>query len=211
MQVWVKMDEILNRSIRQLRERVVGRKYTARELCQIFLHRAQQNAGLGIMTDLIAQRALADADTVDRRVAAGKDAGRLAGIPMVIKDNIDTVPAVCAAGLPALSPYRPPTDAAVVRRLRAEGAVIIGVAATDSGAFGVTSPTVTNPKFPGLIAGGPSGGSAAAVAAGFCMAAIDTDTGGSIRIPAACCGIVGLILIFCRSPLISDNMTPVIR
>jgi Asp-tRNA(Asn)/Glu-tRNA(Gln) amidotransferase A subunit family amidase len=79
----------------------------------------------------------------------------------------------------------------VVSRLRDAGAVIVGVAATDSGAFGVTTPQVMNPAFAGRIVGGSSGGSAAAVAAGFCKAAIGTDTGGSIRIPAACCGIVG--------------------
>jgi Asp-tRNA(Asn)/Glu-tRNA(Gln) amidotransferase A subunit family amidase len=128
--------------------------------------------------------------------------GALAGIPVVVKDNIDTVPAVCSAGLPSLSDYRPEYDAAVVKRLREQGAIIIGVAATDSGAFGVVTPSVKNPKYPGKIAGGSSGGPAAAVAAGFCKVAIGTDTGGSIRIPAACCGISGLKPTFGRVPSI---------
>jgi aspartyl-tRNA(Asn)/glutamyl-tRNA(Gln) amidotransferase subunit A len=192
MQVWVAMDDVLNLSIRQMHAALIGRRHSAGEICQIFLRKAEESAEFGIMTDMIPDRALADANTVDRRIAAGEYPGRLAGIPMVIKDNIDTYPAVCAAGLPMLAANRPSKDAEVVRQLRAEGAVIIGVAATDSGAFGVTSPSVSNPRYPGLITGGSSGGPAAAVAAELCMAAIGTDTGGSIRIPAACCGIVGM-------------------
>jgi aspartyl-tRNA(Asn)/glutamyl-tRNA(Gln) amidotransferase subunit A len=196
------MDDFPDLSIDQLRERLRTRAVSAREVCTWFLEAvAQHNPSLGILTDTIAASALAEADAVDRQFEADTPVGRLGGIPIIVKDNIDTVPAICAAGLPSLSDYRPGADADVVRRLRSEGAVIIGVAATDSGAFGVVSPTVTNPRYPDRIAGGSSGGSAAAVAAGFCIAAIGTDTGGSIRIPAACCGVAGLKPTFGLVPL----------
>jgi aspartyl-tRNA(Asn)/glutamyl-tRNA(Gln) amidotransferase subunit A len=180
-------------SLSTLRAMITSRKISAKEVCLHHLSKIEsQNHDLGIMTDVLAETALKEAASVDRRIVAGESVGRLAGIPMIIKDNIDTYPAICAAGLSNLDSHRPPKDAQIVEQLRGEGAVILGVAATDSGAFGVVSPTVKNPNFPLKIAGGSSGGSAAAVAAGFCVAAIGTDTGGSIRIPAACCGIVGL-------------------
>jgi aspartyl-tRNA(Asn)/glutamyl-tRNA(Gln) amidotransferase subunit A len=195
------MNDIRDHSIHRLREMIATGKISATGLCVQTLQRiAQQNYDLGALTDELSASAIREANNVDRQVAAGAPVGRLAGIPIAIKDNIDTVPAVCSAGLPSLSDYRPTQDATVVACLRDEGAVIIGVAATDSGAFGVVTPHVTNPNYPGRIAGGSSGGSAAAVAAGFCKVAIGTDTGGSIRIPAACCGIVGLKPTFGRIP-----------
>ncbi len=115
----------------------------------------------------------------------------LAGVTVAIKDNIDTVPAVCNAGLDHNATHLPAEDAEVVAQLRGAGAIVPGVTRTDSGAFGVTTPRVINPLGPGLIAGGSSGGSAAAVAADLCDVALGTDTGGSIRIPAACCGVFG--------------------
>lgn len=157
----------------------------------VFTRIAQVNDQLGALTDVLQETAAEEARNVDRKVAQGFSGGRLGGWPIVIKDNIDTVPARCSAGLPFLHDRRPDTDSEVVARLRNEGAVIVGVAYTDSGGFGVTSPAVVNPNYPDRIAGGSSGGSAAAVAAGMCVAALGTDTGGSIRIPAACCGIVG--------------------
>lgn len=116
---------------------------------------------------------------------------RLAGMPIVVKDMIDTTPARCSAGLPFLLNYRPDQDAVVVRQLREAGAIIVGVAETDAGGCGARTPRVRHPAWPGRIVGGSSGGCAAAVLAGFAEAAIGTDTGGSVRIPAACCGIVG--------------------
>jgi aspartyl-tRNA(Asn)/glutamyl-tRNA(Gln) amidotransferase subunit A len=193
------MNDLRDHSIHRLREMIAIGNISATELCAETLQRiAQQNRDLGILTDVLSATALREASGVDRLVAVREHVGKLAGIPVAIKDNIDTVPAVCSAGLPSLSDYRPAKDAAVVARLREEGAVIIGVAATDSGAFGVVTPIVKNPNYPGRIAGGSSGGSAAAVAAKFCKVAIGTDTGGSIRIPAACCGIAGLKPTFGR-------------
>lgn len=151
----------------------------------------RRNGETGALTDILHGDARQAAAEVDRKLSLGLEAGRIAGWCLAVKDNIDTYPARCPAGLSFLRERRPERDAEVVRRLRQEGAAIVGVAYTDSGAFGVLSPGVLNPHYPDLVAGGSSGGSAAAVAAGLCTAALGTDTGGSVRIPAACCGIVG--------------------
>lgn len=144
------------------------------------------------MTEITAESALREAARIDRRRRSGAKLGPLAGIPLAIKDIIDTTPAVCSSGLSFLEDYRPAADADVVRRLRRAGGVVVGITATDPGAFGVRTPAVTHPQAPGRTVGGSSGGSAAALAAGFCLGSLGTDTGGSIRIPSACCATVGL-------------------
>lgn len=179
-------------TIQALGAMIAGRKLTASSVDEVVQRRiGTVNPEIKALTSILKTSTLQEVDRIERTFAAGAPLGTLAGISIAIKDNIDTTPAICSAGLDFLNHYRPQQDAEVVRLLRAAGAVIIGVAATDSGAFGVTTPAVVNPTTPERIAGGSSGGSAAAVAAGLCMAAIGTDTGGSIRIPAACCGIVG--------------------
>src|SRR6266852_3751861 len=108
-------------------------------------------------------------------------AGPLAGLRVAVKDNI------AVAGLPFTAGH----DAPAVRQLRDAGARIVGVTRTDAGGFGVSTPVVKNPAAPGRTVGGSSGGSAAAVAAGLADVALGTDTGGSVRIPAACTGLIG--------------------
>ena len=180
---------------------------SARELTDAVLARVDTvNPRIGALTDVLVETARKEAAAVDQRRSEHKSLGPLAGVPFVIKDLIDTAPAVCAAGLSFLEDYRPAKDAAVVRRLRRAGAVILGVAATDSGAFDVRTPAVTHPQAPGLTVGGSSGGSGAAVAAGLGFAALGTDTGGSIRIPAACCQIAGLMPSPGRVPM--DGIRP---
>ena len=115
--------------------------------------------------------------------------GPLAGVRVAVKDNIAVAGAPFTAGHPVFAGRVAAADAQAVTRLRAAGARIVGVATTDAGGFGVTTPGVSNPAFPAHVAGGSSGGSAAAVAAGLADIGLGTDTGGSVRIPAACCGL----------------------
>lgn len=188
-------------SIEALRDGVVRNEWSATQVCEAALARMEQREPeLNAMTEVTACAALKDAGAVDN--ASGDRRGRLAGVTFVVKSNIDTLPAVCDAGLPHLRGRRPTQDAEVVSRLRRAGAVILGTAVTDSGGFGVTSPKVANPLLPDRVAGGSSGGSAVAVAAGYCFAALGTDTGGSSRIPAACCGIAGFKPTIGRLPLV---------
>ena len=156
------------------------------------------NPTLHAFTDVLSAQARSEAARIDRQRAAKKSLGPLAGIPIAVKDLIDTVPAICSGGLPFRNDYRPARDAVAVRRLRQAGAVVVGVTATDPGAFGVRTAAVTHPLAPDRTVGGSSGGSGAALAAGLAYGALGTDTGGSIRIPAACCGIAGLKPTFGR-------------
>jgi aspartyl-tRNA(Asn)/glutamyl-tRNA(Gln) amidotransferase subunit A len=158
---------------------------------------AQGNGELNAFLHVDAEGALAAAQRVDRSVANGEDPGPLAGVPIALKDNLCTrgVPTTAASRI--LEGWRPPYTATVVDRLVGAGAIPVGKtnldefamgSSTENSAFGPTR----NPRDHARVPGGSSGGSAAAVAAGMVPIGLGSDTGGSIRQPAALCGVVGL-------------------
>ena len=146
---------------------------------------------VGAFVTVLADQAREEAARRDAEAAAGQARGPLHGQPVAVKDLVDMAGVVTAAGSPKLAAHRAERDAEVVRRLRAAGMVIVGKTRTHEFAYGVQTPGTVNPWDEARIAGGSSGGSAAAVA-GLVDYAVGTDTAGSIRIPAACCGVVGL-------------------
>jgi aspartyl-tRNA(Asn)/glutamyl-tRNA(Gln) amidotransferase subunit A len=172
------------------------REIGCRQLLSAFLERIERENGVLNAFVRINPEAERQADEAEREYAAG-EAGALTGIPVAVKDNICTAGLETGCGSRALAGYVPPHDATAIARLRAAGAVIIGKtnmdefgmgSSTESSAFGPTR----NPYDTGRVAGGSSGGSAAAVAARMAPLALGSDTGGSIRQPAAFCGLHGL-------------------
>jgi aspartyl-tRNA(Asn)/glutamyl-tRNA(Gln) amidotransferase subunit A len=192
------LDELTSLNLHEAAELVRGKKISPVELTRACLARIEMlNTPLNAFITVTADSALAEARQAESEVQRGEWKGPLHGIPIALKDLIDTAGVRTTAGSALFKDRVPQEDAAVVRQLRDAGAVLLGKLNMHEFAYGATSiPSyfgrVCNPWGLEYITGGSSGGSAAAVAAGLCYGALGSDTGGSIREPAAYCGIVGL-------------------
>jgi len=202
-------------TIEQFGQRLRARSLSALEVTNACLARIEAddstlNAFIRVMTDE-ARRQAAEADA---EIAAGRDRGPLHGVPVSVKDLFDLAGTPTTAASRLREGHVAASDAPVVARLRRGGAVLIGKTNMDEFAYGTTSESsalgvVRNPHDPARSPGGSSGGSAVSVAAGMALASLGSDTGGSIRIPAAACGIVGLKPTLDEIP--TDGVVPLSR
>lgn len=188
-----------NWTIETVKEGLAAKKISARELTKEFYGRiAERNGELNAYLTLCEERAYAQAARVDALIAAGKALPALAGVPIAVKDVISTRGVRTTCGSRILEHYVPPYNATAVEQLEEAGAVILGKTNCDEFAMGSSNENsaygpVRNPEAMERVPGGSSGGSAAAVAAGLAVAALGTDTGGSIRQPGAFCGIPAMM------------------
>ncbi len=189
--------ELYEQTAHELHEMLVRKEVTSREITQSVLKRVEEVEGrVHAFITPTPELALEQAAAADARIQRG-DTGPLTGIPLALKDVICTKGILTTCGSHILDNFVPPYDATVVEKLKAAGAVLVGKTNMDEFAMGSSTenshfgPT-RNPWDLERTPGGSSGGSAAAVAAGECTASLGSDTGGSIRQPAACCGTVGM-------------------
>jgi|SRR5579883_777111 aspartyl-tRNA(Asn)/glutamyl-tRNA(Gln) amidotransferase subunit A len=190
-------DDLAAMTLKQASEAIRSRKVSPVELTEACLERiATYNPKIDAWITVMREQAMEQARALEKEQAAGRFRGPLHGIPIGLKDNIDFAGVRTTAGSRTLAGNVASEDAEVTRRLKAAGAVIVGKCNMHIFAAGATSAVsyfgpVRNPWNLELIAGGSSGGSAAAVAMDNCYAALGTDTGGSIRTPSAMCGVTG--------------------
>ena len=182
----------------ELRDRIAAGQVSSVEATRVVLERIDRlDPVVGAYLSIFPERALETAKEVDRRVAAGEPVGALAGVPIAIKDVLCTSFGTTTCGSRILQNFHAPYDATAVRRLLDADAVIVGKTNMDEFAMGSSTENsglkkTVNPWDASRVPGGSSGGSAAAIAARMCFAALGSDTGGSIRQPASFCGVVGL-------------------
>lgn len=197
-------DELTRMPVEQLAPLIEKRKLSPVELTEAFLARIEQfNPKLNAYITVTAEQARAEARAAAEEIRRKKYRGPLHGIPLALKDNIHTKGVRTTAGSKVLAQFVPQEDATVVERLRAAGGILLGKTNMHEFAYGVTCDNpfygpVRNPWDTSRIPGGSSGGSTAAIAAGMCCASVGSDTGGSLRIPAALCGVVGFKPTFGR-------------
>jgi len=194
-----------SKTISELHEGLVTKKFTAVELTKSYLETiAKFEPEINAFVNLTAEKALAAAEVVDKKIAAGEEISALAGIPSALKDNFNWTDTITTASSHSLEDYISPYNATVVESLLAEDAVFVGKANLDAFAHGSSTETsdfgvTKNPFNKDHVAGGSSGGSAAAVAANMSTYAIGSETAGSVRGPAAWCGVYGFVPTYGRN------------
>lgn len=191
-------------TIDSVREALAAKRISARELTAEFCRRIEQrNAELNAYLALSPERAYQQADYIDGLVSRGESLPRLAGLPLAVKDVLSTKGVVTTCGSRILEGHRPAFDATAVERLERAGAMLLGKTNCDEFAMGGSNENsaygpVRNPAAMDRVPGGSSGGSAAAVAGGLAVAALGTDTGGSVRQPGSFCGIPAMMPTYGR-------------
>ncbi len=191
------MNDLLKLSLIEVKNAIAEKRVSATEVTKAALDRIDEASELNAVLTVDREGALAAAAAADEKLGRGESAGRLGGVPVLVKDNISTrgVRTTCASKF--IENYVPPFDATVVKKLKEAGAVILGKTNMDEFAMGSSNENsafgfVRNAVDPTRVPGGSSGGSASAVAAFEAYGSLGSDTGGSIRQPASFCGVVGL-------------------
>lgn len=191
------MNDLLKLSLIEVKNAISEKRVSATEVTKAALDRIDEASELNAVLTVDREGALAAAAAADEKLSRGESAGRLGGVPVLVKDNISTrgVRTTCASKF--IENYVPPFDATVVKKLKEAGAVILGKTNMDEFAMGSSNENsafgfVRNAVDPTRVPGGSSGGSASAVAAFEAYGSLGSDTGGSIRQPASFCGVVGL-------------------
>lgn len=187
--------EIATASAHDIHQALRNGLISCADLAESVIQRTKAAVSLNCYVSFDADQLLEDAASIDQRLRAGENLPLL-GVPVALKDNIEALGLPSSAGTASLRAFMPHSDSTVAKRLREAGALLTGKVGMQELAFGITSNNavtgaVRNPWDPTRIPGGSSGGSGAAVAAGLVPVAIGTDTGGSIRVPAALCGVAG--------------------